>query len=226
MNTPKEQKTRTKARKSPAPSTRKDFFKELCWKYYCKGYTQVQVQAQVKKETGKMLDIRTVAGYLKEALDKCKVEKPDLAKDVTVLELQKINIMEVEYWEGYERSRKPTKTIKQKFLPEEVPEFEKKEGRGRKKQVGTVNKLKLIEEVHETKEQTGDIKFLLGVQWCVEQRLLILGHSASDKPKVEKPAKPLSEEEKELIEAGNQITGGTRRRIRLTVNQESAGGGV
>ena len=213
MNDEKVKGNSPKPRKNAPPSTRKDFYKELCWKWYSKGYSQIQVQGKIKEDTGRTIDIRTIKVYIEEALQTCRIQKPDWAKDVTVLELQKINFLEMEYWEGYERSKRPATTIKQKFVPVDVAEFEEKDGPGRKKKKGVTQKLKLVDEIHETRPpQPGDIKFLLGVQWCVEQRLLILGHSASEKPKLQKP---LTEEDKNLIEESEKLVGAGKRMIVL-----------
>jgi hypothetical protein len=77
-----------------------------------------------------------------------------------VEELARINRLELEYWEAWKRSQRD------------------KEAELTETQVGD----KSYTKAQERKEgQTGDPRFLAGVQWCIERRCKILGIDAPTK---------------------------------------------
>lgn len=86
-------------------------------------------------------------------------------------ELANIDELQRSYWEAWEESRKAKTTT----------EREKIEDTMTSKKGTTIpsysrNKVKAIE-----KEEGGDPKYLVGIQWCIEQRCKILGFNAPRK---------------------------------------------
>ena len=80
-------------------------------------------------------------------------------------ELAKIDDLERTYWEGWERSKRDAETKRNKAT--DVP------GKGRQYEVDTV-----------VEGQTGDPRFLDGVQRCIERRCKLLGIDAPDRVSV------------------------------------------
>ena len=78
-------------------------------------------------------------------------------------ELERIDILEREYWQAWQRSCEDAETVKQKGKPI---------GQG---QVDTDS----IERT--VKGQAGDPRFLGGIQWCIIQRCKILGIEAPNR---------------------------------------------
>jgi hypothetical protein len=75
-------------------------------------------------------------------------------------ELERVDILEREYWQAWERSCEDAETVKQKG----------KAGQGKPDNVERT-----------IKGQAGDPRFLQGVQWCIERRCKILGIDAPAK---------------------------------------------
>ena len=79
---------------------------------------------------------------------------------VKARELARIDRLELEYWQAWERSCKAAETIV-------------------RKQKGGGDKEGGVKEMQQTlKGQAGDPRFLDGVQWCIERRCKILGVDA------------------------------------------------
>lgn len=126
---------------------------------YLQGKTQHEIVEELKKSgraytlTQPIIsrDLRAVQQeWLKES-----VRNFDVAK---AKELAKIDILEREYWHGWERSRQAkTKT-----------QSEKKETRGKAQQSARMMK----------EDMLGDPRYLQGVQWCIDRRCQLLGLDA------------------------------------------------
>jgi hypothetical protein len=76
------------------------------------------------------------------------------------IELTRINKLEIEYWQAWERSKEENKkkSIKQKYITSELKQP--------------------LEISSATEDRNGDPRYLQGVQWCVETRCKILGINA------------------------------------------------
>lgn len=78
--------------------------------------------------------------------------------EIKARELARIDRLEREYWQAWERSQEDAETVKQ---------------------VGTLDsdgkKVKAGKAEKTSKGQSGNPSFLAGVQWCIEQRLKIFG---------------------------------------------------
>lgn len=74
-------------------------------------------------------------------------------------ELERIDQLEREYWQAWERSQEDAETVtKKQKSGEDKPELSLQK-----------------------KGQTGDPRFLQGVQWCIERRCKVLGIDAPEK---------------------------------------------
>lgn len=111
------------------------------------GVNQSQVSRDLKKLREEWLD-RSI-----QAIDRRKAE-----------ELAKIDKLEMEYWDAWERSKKDseTTTIERYGSPPTSGAF------------GSVVPSK-IKEVKKKEGRDGTAMFLAGVQWCIEQRCAIIG---------------------------------------------------
>lgn len=83
-------------------------------------------------------------------------------------ELQKIDNLELTYWEAWEESKKKL----EKVHSERVEDVSTSK-RGTTVPMYTRSKVKKEEET-----RYGDIRFLQGIQWCIEQRCKIFGFNA------------------------------------------------
>lgn len=82
-------------------------------------------------------------------------------------ELERIDILEREYWQAWQRSCEDAETVKQKGKP-----VTDEAGRV----TPTTDRMERT-----VKGQVGDPRFLQGVQWCITQRCKILGIEAPTK---------------------------------------------
>ena len=76
-------------------------------------------------------------------------------------ELARVDHLECEYWEAWEKSKNPVKT------------------KGRKKVDGET-----IETTVQAETGTGDPRYLSGVQWCINKRCELLGLDAPSKHEI------------------------------------------
>lgn len=80
-------------------------------------------------------------------------------------ELARIDKLEREYWQAWERSCEDAETVRQEGKPKTKDD-------------------KPDKVVHTRKGQVGDPRFLQGVQWCIMQRCKILGIEAPTKQEI------------------------------------------
>ena len=116
---------------------------------YLRGVPQMEIAAQVG------ISQPTVSRYLKDIFQMWKDSAIRDFDEARELELQKINNLEVEYWNAWERS-KETRQIKTKERTQKLG--------------GTFDKLSVKEE-----ETTGDPRFLAGVMRCIAKRCELQG---------------------------------------------------
>ncbi len=124
---------------------------------YLRGKTQVEIAAELR------ISQATVSRDLAAIREEWVKESVQAIDQRKAIELAKIDALELEYWDAWERSQIATK--------QEVSEVF---GTG----VGAGNKAKIQKR---TTEQTGDPRFLSGVMQCIEKRCQIFGIGASDK---------------------------------------------
>jgi len=133
---------------------------------YLKGFTQVRIAEHINIDPNRDYVLtRQQIGYdirkVQDAWKKSALMDIDEAKK---LELAKVDHLEREYWEAWERSCEDEET---------------------KRLEGTIasgeDKGKTTKQVVTRKAQNGDPRFLLGVQWCIERRCKIIGIDAPTK---------------------------------------------
>lgn len=88
-------------------------------------------------------------------------------------ELAKIDNLEVTYWQAWTDSQRDIESETEQLRGGRLVKGER--GESDKIQPASIDKTK------RTQEQTGDPRFLQGVQWCIEKRCKILGLDAPDK---------------------------------------------
>lgn len=128
-------------------------------------YLQGMYQADIAERLG--LSQPTVSRDIQLLIEEWKVERVYDINEAKARELAKVDNLELEYWEAWHRSQENAEkeVKKQKAVP------------GKAKGASVIN-----QEIQKTSEgQTGDPRFLSGVQWCIERRCLILGVDAPKK---------------------------------------------
>lgn len=129
---------------------------------------QLYLSGKTQNELAKLLDVNqsTISRDL-EAIRKQWQERALIHFDeIKARELARIDRLEREYWEAWERSQEDAEIAKQ---------------------IGTVKDGKLTDgRAEKTKKgQSGNPSFLAGVQWCIEQRLKIFGVYEAVKLKID-----------------------------------------
>lgn len=126
--------------------------------FYLKGHSQRAVMELMKEWTGgHSFTQATIAKYIHEAVTEWKANKADLVENYKAIELEKINRLETTYWDAWQSSLKAVKSKGERQTKTDEG------GKG------------LKETTKSERESQGDPRFLLGLQWCVEQRCKILG---------------------------------------------------
>lgn len=128
---------------------------------YLRGSTQAEIAAEMEVDQATVSrDLKSLrAEWMKSALIDINEAK--------ARELAKVDALEIEYWSAWERSQ----------LNAEV-ETTKMQGSDPEKP-GKLEKQKRVEG------QTGDPRYLAGIQWCIQKRCEILGVNAPIKTEVD-----------------------------------------
>ena len=128
---------------------------------YLRGETQASIAAQVGVST------RMVGKYLEQIEKEWRQSALRDFDDLRGIQLAKIDELEREYWQAWERSQKPKTRTRQEVTPRKDKET------GATKMVAD----KVIKEVSES---VGDPRWLDGVQKCIERRCKMLGLDAPE----------------------------------------------
>jgi hypothetical protein len=131
--------------------------------WYLKGWTQQQIADAISDDperhyTLSRVQISNDLAAIRKDWQASAVRNFDEAQ---AQELAKVDLLELEYWQAWERSCQDAET------------------RTRKQRLADEGEVKEITKV--TKGQAGDKRFLDGVQWCIERRCKILGLDAPQK---------------------------------------------
>lgn len=125
-------------------------------------YLQGMYQADIADKLG--LSQPTVSRDIQVLIDEWRIERVYDINEAKARELAKVDNLELEYWEAWHRSQ-------------ENAEKEIKKAKGITKGGKAAN-----QEIQKVSEgQTGDPRFLAGVQWCINKRCEILGVDAPKK---------------------------------------------
>lgn len=132
-------------------------------------YLQQSTQAEIAAHflalhnTGKrpyMLSQQTISNDLKEVQKRWRDSAALNMNEAKERELERIDVLEREYWQAWEASKKDATLTRQKGV-------KPKEG-----------EIVPSEATIEKRGQTGNPAYLAGVQWCIEQRCKLLGINA------------------------------------------------
>ena len=124
------------------------------------------------RDYGIELSVSQVCRDLQAAREEWRAEYAGEIHDLRLRELAKIDNLERTYWEGFERSQRDRERKKTERKRTPAGKDGKK---GREEDV-------LAETVAVTVEgKDGDARWLNGVQWCIERRILLLGIEAPKK---------------------------------------------
>ena len=126
-------------------------------------YLHGVLQADIADELH--IDQSTVSRDLKALQDEWRASSLVDINEAKARELARIDELERTYWEGWERSKRDAETKRSRAT--DVP------GKGRQYEVDTT-----------VEGQTGDPRFLDGVQRCIERRCRLLGIDAPSKVSV------------------------------------------
>lgn len=128
---------------------------------YLKGHTMPVVRDLMEEKTGHNFSVGTIHKFINEGVVEWRQSKEHMVANHKEIELEKINRLESEYWDAWERSKlnyKATSETKTKGKSEESPG-----------KLGTTSKR--IDE----RASNGDPRFLEGIHRCVETRNKMLG---------------------------------------------------
>lgn len=155
--------------------------KAVAIRYYYQNYALADIAAKIKAEFGGTLLLPTLQTWITEHLEMLKASRSDVVQEHRHVELEKINRLEVAYWTAWEKSMSVQVTTKEIFkapVKKVDPENPAKKIRNRAKK----NQLGELEStIRETKTLTGEARYLQGVQWCIENRMKMLGVESAKK---------------------------------------------
>ena len=135
---------------------------------YLQGWTQARIAEHLDNRNDREYDFtRSMVGYDLRALQKAWQKSALIDVDkVKAQELAKVDKLERTYWDAWERSQEDAETIRQEGSSKDTVKGE----------LPPIQKLIIFR-----KGQTGDPRFLQGVQWCIERRCKILGIDAPER---------------------------------------------
>ena len=138
---------------------------------YLMGWTQERITDRINQDQSRDYILsRQQIGYdlkkIQQAWQDSTLMNIDEAKRI---ELAKVDHLEREYWDAWERSCENAETTSKKTKGA-VKQYQDETGRFVKEQPAEVNQT--------SKGQAGDPRFLTGVQWCIERRCKIIGIDA------------------------------------------------
>lgn len=125
---------------------------------YMKGKTHWQITQALNAKfyPNNPLDRRMVSYDIQKLVEEWKKRSVSEISERKTIELEKIDNLEREYWDAWERSKDPAKTATQR--------------------AGDITQT--------VRDSDGDPRFLQGVQWCIERRIKLFGLDEPSKAKV------------------------------------------
>lgn len=182
---------------------RTDFQREADFPVIAEMYKAGKLQIEIARELG--LSQGQISQDLAEVLRRWRTASTEFIDDAKQREIDKINNLEIEYWNAWELSLKDaagvsveTKTVALKAPssggdPVELPAAETKTTKRRQ-------------------GQSGNPAYLAGVQWCIDRRCKLLGLDAPTKQQnLTVDLSTLTDEQLDRLEAGEPIEQVMRR---------------
>ncbi len=125
---------------------------------YMKGKTHWQITQALNAKfySANPLDRRMISYDIQKLVEEWKKRSVSEISNRKTIELEKIDNLEREYWDAWERSKDPAKTATQR--------------------AGDITQT--------VRDSDGDPRFLQGVQWCIERRIKLFGLDEPSKAKV------------------------------------------
>jgi hypothetical protein len=143
--------------------------RQLAAKFYLRGYHAARIAEEIEKEMGRKFSRPQISADLqilaKEWRESALFDM-DAAK---AKELAKINNLETEYWEAWEKSKTDyteKSRKKKRYIYDDEPGMD---------QDDDIKNPKSIEIGSVKKRALGNAAFLAGIQWCIEKRIKLLG---------------------------------------------------
>lgn len=133
--------------------------RQLISKYYLEGMTQWEIRNKLG------ISQATVSRDLKLLFRYWRLSSINNIDQLKQIELVRINKLEIEYWNSWDRSKEEfkRKSLKQKLV---------------KKNKDDPGLPEPLEIRTGTEDRNGDPRYLAGVQWCITKRCEILGINA------------------------------------------------
>jgi len=147
---------------------------------YLKGLSGPMILTRMK-ESGITVGIKKISAVINKEISIWVKQKSDLIDNLKAQELAKVNRLEFEYWEAWQRSCKESISKTTERTAAEKKAADKKNGMPTESVEVAGKKLKFdISKISELKRSNaGDPRFLDGIQWCVEMRCKLLGLEAA-----------------------------------------------
>lgn len=136
---------------------------------YLRGVTQWEIAEQM--DVNQATISRDLKALQEEWLQSALVD----INEAKAKELAKIDALEIEYYQAWERSQEDAETIINEKIGTQKGESLDKRGKEVRKLVG----------------QSGDPRFLQGVQWCINKRCEILGLDSPKKTELSSDGEPI-----------------------------------
>ena len=141
---------------------------------YLKGYSFREIANRCQDITGRKISYETVRADVKAILESFQANRNDLIQYHLTIELEKINVLELEYWSVWEKSKedRKKKSVKKKTRTNSKS-TKKEDTRFPVEETTEFNDTEMV--------NMGDPRYLTGIQWCIEQRCKLLGIGAPTK---------------------------------------------
>lgn len=167
---------------------RKPIVREAHLEETARRYLRGEGQAEIARTLG--VTQQTVSNDLKELQRRWREAALADIGDWKAEQLARIDALEREYWEAWERSKQPVRVQTTRLVTGEAGS--RSEGGMREEEV------------------VGDPRFLSGVQWCISERIRVLGLAAPVRQDLTSGGKPFERmSDDELIRFITTAIGGT-----------------
>ena len=140
----------------------KEVDKEFVLDLYLKGFSFTAITDGLNDSREYNVSRTQVTKDIKQEIELWKNERLDDISASVQLEIQKINVLEMEYWKAWIKSQKNQKTITTSA---------KNNVNEQKKVVGRTE----ISKTERQEESSGDVRFLQGVERCIQKRCELSG---------------------------------------------------
>jgi hypothetical protein len=149
---------------------RKEYYATLIIDYYTRGYDFAAIRRKVADETAHNVGFAFINTTISNAIREWQATQATMMTDHKAIELERVNRLEQEAWEGWLRSQQPQITQTEKW--------KLKDGSGQAVNTpatGQEDNFEMVEKSRTGKRTAGEVRFLDLVKWCIEYRCKILG---------------------------------------------------